>query len=117
MANNTNATYSPGTSAECRVHMFGERDGFRYITMPDGTNTKVPAAWVTPDASEYVITDCPDHGVKVCSDRASFVHYVAVVRNGCRPGSVDHMIAHVADGTDCWTCCTDMVIDPHGILS
>lgn len=46
----TNATYSTGTGAEARVRLHGERNGFRYVEFEDGTATKVPAAWVTPDA-------------------------------------------------------------------
>lgn len=45
-----NATYSPGRSCEERVHLHGERNGFRYVEFANGTVTKVPASWVATDA-------------------------------------------------------------------
>jgi hypothetical protein len=66
---------------------------------------------------EYVVTDCPDHGVKVTSDFASFRVYVDAARE-CDPRTVDHTRAHgrLAPGVSCWECCPKMVIDPYGFL-
>lgn len=69
--------------------------------------------------SEFVITECPDHGVKVCSDRASAIRYVSLARACWDDGSTDahgHYMAHIAWGHDCWVCCDKCTIDPSDIL-
>jgi hypothetical protein len=80
----------------------------------------------TENTTEYLVTSCPDHGVKVCSDRASFIAYVEMslaCDHGYRwsaDGSINslshHDHFHAETGTDCWRCCGQMVIDPYGEL-
>lgn len=83
-------------------------------------------------APEFIVTECPDHGVKVTADYASFVQYVSLAL-GCdaerrgdlvvfgiaaNPGTVTraHADWHEAEGTSCWSCCNRMTVDPHGLL-
>lgn len=69
--------------------------------------------------SEYVITDCPDHGVKVVEDWHSFRVYVELAR-ACEDDrfnqyDVEHTVWHAASGHECWVCCDMMRINPHEI--
>ena len=120
----TDYAFSAGSAVDHADHIWEEWHAYLSADVPADVDPNAMGICchtcrtvvIDSPVTDFVITECPDHGVKVCSDRASFVHYVAVVREGCRAGSVDHLIAHIADGTDCWTCCGRMVIDPYGIL-
>lgn len=67
--------------------------------------------------SEFVVTECPEHGVTVASDYPSARVYV-IAATSCHGFSfsdhLNHHLHHVAEGTDCWACCDAVRIDPHG---
>lgn len=64
-------------------------------------------------SATYVLTACPDHGTKECADYASSAHYVDVIRV-CHHDRdrAFHLIDHASEGSDCWSCCSKMEIDP-----
>lgn len=67
----------------------------------------------------FTITKCQTHGTREVADLASLAAYVAVSGACRREVSNDprgHRDMHTAEGTDCWTCCPDMVLDPNNIL-
>lgn len=68
-------------------------------------------------AGPFIVTECPDHGIKECADRPSFANYVTVARQ-CHNVADDlhREIAHPA-GISCWSCCDKMVVDPDDVLS
>ena len=77
-------------------------------------------------STEYLVTACPEHGVKCVSNRASFIAYVEAARacdggyywnaDGSMTSMHFHDAWHRQSGHDCWRCCSEMVIDPYGIL-
>lgn len=64
--------------------------------------------------TEYVVTECPNHGVKVCGDIASMQVYVQAA-NACITAP-PHLDEHRYNGEDCWICCPAMIVDPHGVF-
>ena len=67
----------------------------------------------------FVITECPTHGTREVSDLRSLAAYVGASTYCVREVSEDprgHAEAHTAEGTDCWVCCPDMVLDPYDVL-
>jgi hypothetical protein len=77
----------------------------------------------TEPATEFVVTECHAHGVKVASDYTSFEEYVRVAYEddyGWMFDTVNHTIARLphaaawdaANGCEPWRCCVDMIIDP-----
>lgn len=67
--------------------------------------------------TEFLVTSCPNHGVRVTSDFYSALVYVeaALVCLTMLLNTDDHALTHL-DQTDCWVCCDQMVIDPHGMF-
>lgn len=74
----------------------------------------------TTQNGEYVVTSCPNHGVTVVADFDSFRAYVDVARDCAHAVAVEddyeHRYYHIVMQHDCWTCCTEQVVDPHGLL-
>jgi len=68
----------------------------------------------------FLISECPSHGDKACPDVRSLAVYVAAASACQTEVSTDphgHMLAHIAEGTDCWVCCPDNVLDPTDVLA
>lgn len=73
--------------------------------------------------TSFLVTSCPDHGTKETGDLASARVYVEAAANdtfyarggfmGTTPETarIAHDAYH-ADGSDCWCCCDNMVVDP-----
>jgi hypothetical protein len=79
----------------------------------------------TSTETTFVVTACPAHGTRECSDLASLRVYVEaafscdfgyVWVNGTCTTTDAHDAYHAREGHDCWRCCADMVIDPEGVL-
>ena len=71
----------------------------------------------TNTETAFLVTTCPNHGVKVTGDLASQAVYTDVAR-ACRHENhfdpVGHIIDHLGDPSDCWECCPDMRIADTG---
>ena len=68
----------------------------------------------TNTETEFIVTDCLHHGVKVTTDETSAYVYTLAAR-ACRVEFLSnpaHAADHAHEGTDCWCCCVSMVIDP-----
>jgi len=67
--------------------------------------------------TDFIVTDCPTHGVKVVSDLESFKVYASMALE-CATGRAyaDHTVWHAVEGHDCWVCCDDMTIDPDSLI-
>lgn len=76
-------------------------DAFNHGVTPEEIN----------DTPEFLVTTCPDHGVKVAGDLASAQHYRSLAR-GCHTlrESVFHQTDHRIHGEDCWSCCEKMEV-------
>lgn len=65
--------------------------------------------------SNYLVTQCADHGVTVAPDQASATNYVRVASLcASHAGTPAHDNAHRHNGTSCWTCCPQMRVALHG---
>lgn len=74
----------------------------------------------TTEALDLIVTSCPSHGEKVVSDFYSLSAYVDFARD-CNAVSdsgtpEQHAAWHARNDHECWTCCDQMVIDPHGMV-
>lgn len=72
----------------------------------------------TETATAFIVTSCPDHGTVEAPDLESALAYIGYACT-CYYWPVGfertHALEHAEDGTDCWVCCDNMVIDPNGL--
>jgi hypothetical protein len=62
-------------------------------------------------ATDLLVTDCPDHGVKVTTDLTSQAVYSGLAYSCSHEMEFDpkgHALDHAVAGDDCWACCPKM---------
>ena len=61
--------------------------------------------------AEYLVRECPDHGITFASDYVTAARAQIVARD-CQEWHAqdprEHALDHRADGTDCYACCARM---------
>lgn len=65
------------------------------------------------EATMFLVTSCAAHGTKETATYDGALMYVACASECVRDAALDptgHAAWHAADGSDCWACCSAMIL-------